>query len=92
MMKNPEMMSQAMNMLKSNPEMLKSMSGMLGKDHPMAKYLENSSPKDLEKMMKWMSRLTGCFRYVMLYYNFIKAYMNIILIVVIAWLIYNYVL
>ena len=42
LMKNPEMIKTAMNMLKSNPEMLKSMGGMLGDSNPLSKVLEKS--------------------------------------------------
>ena len=46
-MNNPEMVDTAMNIMKNNPEILKNMGSMLGKDHPMSKYLKNSSPEDL---------------------------------------------
>ena len=43
MLKNPDMIKNMMNTLKSNPEMLKSMSKMMG-DNPAASYLEKCSP------------------------------------------------
>ncbi len=81
-----------MDMMKSNPDMLKNMSGMLGENHPMSGYLKDASPEQLQKMMGWMTKLTTLMRYVMMVWNVIKSQRNLIIVLVLAWIIYKFVL
>ena len=61
---------------------------MYGKDHAMSKMLDNADSDQIVKLMGWVQKFSPIFRAI----AFLYRNLNVILILIIAWLVYFYVL
>lgn len=89
LMSNPDLMSNMMGMLSSNPDMIKNMSKMMGENNPLAKFIGNRSPEDIEKMMKSMTKLMGFAQKVSPVFMFFKKYWKFMLTILIAYIFFK---